>query len=106
MTNNNCGYKTLLSSVLFLLIFSIAKSSDNIVVTGKVAFKNEPVPFANIYIKGMGIGTACNIEGKFVSIANWEEISAGHGNKEIRSNLYVTGRKVIIVTRNLKGNSI
>ena len=63
---------------LFLLLFSItfAVSAQTKTITGKVTFAedNEPMPGANIIIKGTTTGTITDIDGNFSMQANPEDV--------------------------------
>lgn len=52
---------------LFLLfsLFSSAVFGQKYVLSGKVIFQNEPVEFANVFVKGLAIGAVTDTEGAF-----------------------------------------
>lgn len=62
------SYKYFLS--LFFGLLSSASFGQKYVLSGKVIFQNEPVEFANIFVKGLGIGAVTDSDGGFeISIA-------------------------------------
>ncbi|MCX6270688.1 MAG: DUF5686 and carboxypeptidase regulatory-like domain-containing protein [Bacteroidetes bacterium] len=57
-------YKTL--TACFLFFFILSNQAITAVVSGKVTDeKGQPLPYANVYIKGTSIGTATNMQGEY-----------------------------------------
>ncbi|MFZ4462225.1 MAG: TonB-dependent receptor [Bacteroidales bacterium] len=57
-----------LSLSIFLLFFSFAASAQNAQISGRVfdATSNEPLPFANVVVKGTTSGATTDLEGRFI----------------------------------------
>ncbi|WP_425638622.1 TonB-dependent receptor [Algoriphagus yeomjeoni] len=57
------SYKYLL--LLFFGLLSTASFGQKYLLSGKVVFQNEPVEFANVFVKGLGIGAVTDANGGF-----------------------------------------
>lgn len=97
---------------LFLsLFFSLIAFSQNGTVTGTILdkeYNNEPLPFANITIKGTSQGTSTDDKGKYtltLKPGNYTLVIAylGYETKEIPFTLKTSERKVINYTLEASG---
>ena len=55
-------------NVLLLLVSLTSFGQEKAVITGKVTDKemnNEPLPFANVFIKGTSVGTTTDFDGNY-----------------------------------------
>ena len=53
--------------IVFILLSKIAYSQE---VRGIIVHKNQPIPFANIYVEGTSNGTFANSQGEFTLVVN------------------------------------
>lgn len=64
MKSNKYKNSLLLSAAMMLIsVFSQAQTAS---ISGKVTTKNDPVAFANVFIKGTQLGSSTDIDGNFV----------------------------------------
>ena len=58
--------KRILTAILIIIVTSV--SAQNAQIKGKIidAYNNDPIPFANIIVKGTTIGTASDFDGNFI----------------------------------------
>ena len=97
--------------LLLLLFFSVAMFAQNGTVTGTILdkeFNNEPLPFANIVIKGTKQGTSTDENGKYsISLkpGNYTLVIGylGYETKEIPFTLKANEKKVINHTLEASG---
>ena len=50
---------------LFFSLLSSVSFGQKYVLSGKVIFQNEPVEFANVFVKGLATGAVTNVNGEF-----------------------------------------
>lgn len=79
--------------ILFLYSTSVSAQQSGI-LKGKITSKGEPVPFANILLEGLTIGTNANIDGEFTL----ENIPTGKQTIKFRLLGYQTQSKVLTIT--------
>lgn len=97
--------------LLLSLFFSIANFAQNGTVTGTILdkeFNNEPLPFANIIIKGTKLGTSTDENGKYsISLKPGSYTLVigylGYENKEIPFTIKANEKKVIDYTLEASG---
>lgn len=84
--------------ILFILLNSMLQAQNTYTIKGQVLYKNEGLPYVNVYLKGTSLGSTTDERG------NYKILNVNKGNYEIIASFvgYQTEKKSIKVTESLK----